>query len=46
MNSWDRKSKFALLSIFSNTTLIIMKIAAGVLSGSKHKQSLAAEKRC
>ncbi|NLB53170.1 MAG: cation transporter [Syntrophomonadaceae bacterium] len=34
MNSWDRKSKVALLSIFSNTTLIIMKIIAGVLSGS------------
>lgn len=30
----DRRVKFALLSIFSNTALIIFKIIAGILSGS------------
>jgi len=30
----DRKGKFALLSIFSNTLLIIFKVVAGILSGS------------
>ena len=30
----DRKGKFALLSICSNTLLIIFKVAAGILSGS------------
>lgn len=30
----ERKVKFALLSIFSNTALILMKIIAGILSGS------------
>lgn len=30
----DRKGKFALLSILSNTLLIILKITAGILSGS------------
>ena len=34
MSNLDRKSKFALLSISSNTILITMKIAAGILSGS------------
>lgn len=34
MRKYDRKSKFALLSIFSNTLLIILKITAGILSGS------------
>ncbi|WP_418790890.1 cation diffusion facilitator family transporter [Phosphitispora sp. TUW77] len=34
MNSWDRKVKVALLSIISNTILIIFKLIAGVLSGS------------
>jgi len=34
MQSWDRKSKVALLSIVSNTTLIIFKVLAGLLSGS------------
>lgn len=34
MNKLDRRGKVALLSIFSNTTLIIFKIVAGVLSGS------------
>ncbi|NLO20935.1 MAG: cation transporter [Syntrophomonadaceae bacterium] len=34
MKSWDRKAKYAFLSILSNTTLIIMKVIAGVLSGS------------
>jgi len=34
MQSWDRRSKVALLSIVSNTTLIIFKVLAGVLSGS------------
>jgi cation diffusion facilitator family transporter len=34
MGSWDRKVKVALLSVFSNTTLIIIKVIAGVLSGS------------
>ncbi|MFA5385407.1 MAG: cation diffusion facilitator family transporter [Eubacteriales bacterium] len=32
--SWDRKSRVALLSIVSNTTLITFKVIAGVLSGS------------
>ena len=30
----DRKSKVALLSIASNATLIVLKIVAGILSGS------------
>lgn len=30
----ERRVKFALLSIFSNTLLILMKIVAGILSGS------------
>lgn len=34
MNAWDRKSKWALLSVVSNTTLIVLKVIAGVLSGS------------
>ncbi|MEN6351749.1 MAG: cation diffusion facilitator family transporter [Syntrophomonas sp.] len=34
MQSWDRRSKVALLSILSNTTLIIFKVLAGFLSGS------------
>lgn len=34
MSHLDRKGKFALLSIFSNTLLIIFKVVAGVLSGS------------
>jgi divalent metal cation (Fe/Co/Zn/Cd) transporter len=34
MGSWDRRAKVALLSIISNTTLIILKIIAGILSGS------------
>lgn len=34
MASSDRRVKVASLSIFSNTTLIIFKIAAGILSGS------------
>lgn len=34
MESWNRSSKVALLSIASNTTLIILKIIAGILSGS------------
>ena len=34
MQSWDRKSKVALLSIVSNTTLIVFKVLAGLLSGS------------
>lgn len=34
MIALDRKAKFALLSILSNTLLIIFKITAGVLSGS------------
>lgn len=34
MRRFDRKSKFALLSIFSNTLLIIFKITVGILSGS------------
>jgi len=34
MHTLDRKSKFALLSIFSNTMLIIFKVIAGILSGS------------
>jgi len=34
MRNWDRKSRVALLSIISNTTLIILKVIAGVLSGS------------
>ncbi len=34
MHTLDRKSKFALLSIFSNTLLIIFKVIAGILSGS------------
>lgn len=34
MGSLDRKAKVALLSIASNTTLIILKVIAGILSGS------------
>lgn len=34
MYNSDRRVKFALLSILSNTTLIILKIIAGILSGS------------
>ena len=34
MNEDDRKVKVALLSIISNSTLIILKIVAGILSGS------------
>jgi len=34
MVKFDRKSRCALLSVFSNTMLIIMKIIAGILSGS------------
>lgn len=34
MGSWDRRVKVALLSIVSNTTLIILKVIAGILSGS------------
>ena len=34
MRDLDRKGKFALLSICSNTLLIIFKVAAGILSGS------------
>lgn len=34
MGNWDRRVKVALLSIISNTTLITLKIIAGVLSGS------------
>jgi cation diffusion facilitator family transporter len=34
MRKFDRKSKVALLSIISNTLLIILKITAGILSGS------------
>lgn len=34
MVSWDRKSKVALISILSNSVLIIIKILAGILSGS------------
>lgn len=34
MHKSDRKSKVALLSVCSNTTLIIFKVVAGLLSGS------------
>ena len=34
MHALDRKSKFALLSICSNTLLIVFKVVAGILSGS------------
>jgi len=34
MGTWDRKVKVALLSIISNTTLITLKVIAGILSGS------------
>jgi len=34
VGSWDRRVKVALLSIVSNTTLIILKVIAGILSGS------------
>lgn len=34
MGSWDRKTRVALLSIISNTTLIVLKVIAGILSGS------------
>jgi len=32
--NWDRKVRIALISIISNTILIIMKVVAGILSGS------------
>ena len=34
MISYDRKVKVALLSIISNSSLIIFKIIAGIISGS------------
>lgn len=34
MSSRERRAKYALMSIISNTALIIMKVIAGVLSGS------------
>lgn len=34
MRDWDRRARVALLSIVSNTMLIIFKVIAGVLSGS------------
>ncbi|MEQ8154076.1 MAG: cation diffusion facilitator family transporter [Clostridiaceae bacterium] len=34
MFNWERKVKIALLSIVSNTALIILKVVAGILSGS------------
>lgn len=34
MNNFNRKMKYALLSILSNTTLIILKVIAGIISGS------------
>ncbi|MBP2642113.1 MAG: Cobalt-zinc-cadmium resistance protein [Firmicutes bacterium] len=34
MLNFDRRRKFALLSIFSNTLLIAFKVTAGILSGS------------
>ncbi len=34
MGSWDRKTRIALLSVVSNSTLIILKVVAGILSGS------------
>ncbi len=34
MKNWDRKTRVALLSIVSNTTLITFKVIAGILSGS------------
>ncbi|MEQ8154555.1 MAG: cation diffusion facilitator family transporter [Clostridiaceae bacterium] len=34
MTNWDRRVKIALLSIISNTVLIILKVVAGILSGS------------
>ncbi len=34
MGSWDRRARVALLSIISNATLIILKVIAGILSGS------------
>lgn len=34
MKNWDKKMKVAALSIASNTTLIIFKVIAGILSGS------------
>lgn len=34
MGTWDRRVKVSLLSILSNTALIIFKIIAGILSGS------------
>lgn len=34
MEAWNRSSRVALLSIASNTTLIILKVIAGILSGS------------
>ncbi len=34
MKSWDRKAGVALLSIISNTVLIILKVITGILSGS------------
>ncbi len=34
MTKFDRRRKFALLSILSNTMLIVFKVTAGILSGS------------
>lgn len=34
MSTWNRATKTAMLSILSNTTLIILKVVAGLLSGS------------
>lgn len=34
MRSWSRSSRVALLSIGSNTTLIVLKVVVGILSGS------------
>ena len=34
MEKMNRKTKIALLSVTSNSTLVIMKIIAGILSGS------------
>ncbi len=34
MKSWDRRARVALLSIISNTTLVILKVITGILSGS------------
>ncbi|MGD9475435.1 MAG: hypothetical protein AB7V37_10615 [Eubacteriaceae bacterium] len=34
MGKMDRKSRVALLSVGSNSALVILKIVAGILSGS------------